>query len=122
MSSVFGIASFVIAVVGGLALFVLFAIAGYLEVTTPGGVDEKSAVAIFLGLGLILVWAVVLVGLILDAVRAEQRAVLRRLLRRFGVRPGGIGGAVRRRDLAAARIGGGEEEIGGASGRERVGQ
>lgn len=68
-----GIASFVIAVVGGLAVFVLFAIAGYLEVTTPGGVDEKSAVAIFLGLGLILVWAVVLVGLILGAVSAFNR-------------------------------------------------
>ncbi len=63
-----GIASFVIAVVGGLAVFVMFGIAGYMEVTTPGGIDESSPAAIFLGLGLIFVWAVVLVGLILGVV------------------------------------------------------
>src|SRR5262249_14243521 len=48
-----GIASFVIAVTVGLLEFVLLAIAGVLEVTTPGGIDENSPVAVVLGLTLL---------------------------------------------------------------------
>lgn len=45
-----GIASFVIAIVFGFALFVLIGLAGYQEVTNPGGMDENSAAAMVLGL------------------------------------------------------------------------
>lgn len=48
-----GIASFMIAIGMGLLEFVLFAAAGVLETTTPGGIDENSDVAIILGLALI---------------------------------------------------------------------
>jgi hypothetical protein len=58
-----GIASFVIAIVMGLAVFLLLAAAGVMEATTPGGMDEKSAAAILLGLMLIGSLMVCLVGL-----------------------------------------------------------
>jgi hypothetical protein len=48
-----GIASFVIAMGTGLLEFVLVIIAGILESTTPGGIDENSPPGILLGLGLI---------------------------------------------------------------------
>jgi hypothetical protein len=48
-----GIASFVIAIAMFVLEFVLIAVAGVLEVTTPGGIDEKSAAAILLGLGVL---------------------------------------------------------------------
>ena len=56
-----GIASFIISIVNGLFLFLLTAIAGIIETTTPGGMNEESPTAIvvglllFLGLGLNLV-------------------------------------------------------------------
>jgi hypothetical protein len=49
----FGVASFVLAVVTGILLFVLCAIAGIMETTAPGGIDENSPVMIVLGLLLI---------------------------------------------------------------------
>jgi hypothetical protein len=48
-----GIVSFVIAIAVGLFEFILVAIAGVLEVTTPGGIDENSPAAILLGLALV---------------------------------------------------------------------
>jgi len=47
-----GISSFVISLVGGFAMFLLFCVAGFMETTTPGGIDESSGVAVVLGLGL----------------------------------------------------------------------
>ncbi len=44
-----GIASFITSIVSGLLLFVLFVIAGMIEVSTPGGMDEHSAEAIIIG-------------------------------------------------------------------------
>jgi hypothetical protein len=48
-----GIVSFVIAIAVGLFEFILFAIAGVLETTTPGGIDENSPATILLGLALV---------------------------------------------------------------------
>jgi len=48
-----GIASFAIALAAGLLEFVLVIIAGILQSTTPGGIDENSPPAILLGLALI---------------------------------------------------------------------
>ncbi|MEW6026165.1 MAG: hypothetical protein AB1599_02575 [Planctomycetota bacterium] len=49
----FGIVSFIISLVIGVAEFIMVAIAGYMEMSTPGGIDDKSASAIILGLLLI---------------------------------------------------------------------
>ena len=58
-----GIASFMISIVSGLFLFLLVAIAGIIEATTPGGIDEESPVEIVLGLGIILGFGLNLVGI-----------------------------------------------------------
>jgi hypothetical protein len=44
-----GIASFVISVGAGLGIFLVFVVAGIMETTTPGGINEKSASAIIVG-------------------------------------------------------------------------
>lgn len=48
-----GIASFIISIPVGVLLFILFVIAGVLETTTPGGLDEESPMAVIIGLCLI---------------------------------------------------------------------
>jgi hypothetical protein len=58
-----GISSFVISLGAGFAMFVLFCVAGFMETTTPGGIDEKSGVAVVLGLVIFAVIAVHLLGL-----------------------------------------------------------
>jgi len=47
-----GVASFVISIVMALSGFGLILIAGVIEVTTPGGMNESSAIAIVLGLSI----------------------------------------------------------------------
>jgi hypothetical protein len=49
----FGIASFIISIVGGLAAFALIAAAGYMEASSPDGIDEESPVVVLLGLAMI---------------------------------------------------------------------
>lgn len=46
----FGIASFIISLAAAVGLFLLVVIAGVMEASAPGGIDEESAGAIFLGL------------------------------------------------------------------------
>jgi len=58
-----GISSFVISLAGGFAMFLLFCVAGFMETTTPGGIDENSGVAVVLGLVIFAVIAVHLLGL-----------------------------------------------------------
>lgn len=58
-----GISSFVISLGGGFAMFLLFCVAGYMETTTPGGIDEKSGIAVLLGLVIFAVIALHLLGL-----------------------------------------------------------
>jgi len=48
-----GIASFIFSIVAGILIFLLIVIAGVMEVSTPGGMDEKSAAAVIVGLLLI---------------------------------------------------------------------
>lgn len=45
-----GIASFVTSIVAGVLIFLLVIIAGVLEVSTPGGMDEESIAAVLIGL------------------------------------------------------------------------
>ncbi len=58
-----GIASFVIAIGVGCAEFILIAIAGIMEATTPGGMDEESPQAIMVGLGILAGLALCLPGI-----------------------------------------------------------
>lgn len=48
-----GIASLVIALVAGFSELVLVGYAGYLEATTPGGMDEDSVTAVMVGLSML---------------------------------------------------------------------
>ena len=47
-----GIAAFVISIVMAVVAFGLITFAGVFEATTPGGIDEESALAVVAGLGL----------------------------------------------------------------------
>ena len=58
-----GIASLVVAVVAGLTAFSLVVIAGVMEVSTPGGVDEDSPAVMLVGLGIMGVVALNFLGL-----------------------------------------------------------
>jgi hypothetical protein len=49
-----GIASFIISIVVGIAVFVMIVVAAVAESASPDGVDEESPVAIILGLGLLM--------------------------------------------------------------------
>jgi hypothetical protein len=59
----FGIASFIIGLAVGFFDFVLFAIAGVLDATKPGGLDDESPAAILLGLILFGLAFINLVGI-----------------------------------------------------------
>jgi hypothetical protein len=48
----FGIASFLIAIAVGLFEFTIFVVAGVLEASQPGGMDENSPEAVLLGLAM----------------------------------------------------------------------
>ncbi len=48
-----GIASFCISIAAGVFIFFTFVIAGAIEATTPGGMDEESVTAVLVGLALI---------------------------------------------------------------------
>ena len=58
-----GIASFVTAIVGGLSFFLLCGALGYMEMNTPGGVDQTSKAVMLLGLGIILTIFILLISL-----------------------------------------------------------
>ncbi len=58
-----GIASFVMSLFVGIFDFFLVFIAGMVEATSPGGMDEKSTIAVVLGLLLFLGFGLCLVGI-----------------------------------------------------------
>jgi len=58
-----GITSFVLAIVAGLTALALVVIAGVMEASTPGGMDEESPQAIIVGLGIFGVVALNLLGI-----------------------------------------------------------
>lgn len=45
-----GIASFVVSITAAIFIFVLIAVAGALELSTPGGIDEESVSVMMIGL------------------------------------------------------------------------
>ena len=57
------VASFVTAIVGGLLFLTLGVSIGYMELNTPGGIDETSKAVILMGFGIILALFVLLISL-----------------------------------------------------------
>ncbi len=70
-----GVASFVISILAGILIFIVFAVAGSLEVSTPGGIDENSTEAIMIGLAIIglLFFNVLAVGLGIGGLLQKER-------------------------------------------------
>jgi uncharacterized membrane protein len=58
-----GIVSFITSIVSGILIFLLIVIAGAMEVSTPGGMDEESAGAMMVGLFLFVFLGASLVAL-----------------------------------------------------------
>ncbi len=58
-----GIASFITSIIAGILIFLLIAVAGVMEASTPGGMDEESAGTIVVGLLLIAFLGASLVAL-----------------------------------------------------------
>jgi hypothetical protein len=69
-----GIASFVGSLASGFFSFVLLFVAGLLEATTPGGIDEDSAGAIVLGLSLLAIMGIAIASLVLGICGLCQKA------------------------------------------------
>ena len=70
-----GISSFVISIIGSVCMFVLFALAGAMETSRPGGMDERSAQVVVLGLLIIamLFMNLVAVGLGVAGLLQKER-------------------------------------------------
>ena len=58
-----GVASFVTSLISGVVIFLLLAVAGVMEASTPGGISEDSLSAMVVGLILLLFLGVALVAL-----------------------------------------------------------
>ena len=58
-----GIASFITSIVSGILIFLVIVIAGVMEASTPGGMDEESAGAVMVGLFLFAFLGAALVAL-----------------------------------------------------------
>jgi hypothetical protein len=67
-----GIASFVIALLVGVAVLILVVAAGVIEASTPGGMDEESPVVIAIGLGIFAAVFGALIGGVLGIVGVAQ--------------------------------------------------
>ncbi|EGN76467.1 hypothetical protein A28LD_0210 [Idiomarina sp. A28L] len=58
-----GLGSFYTSIVSGIILIILIVSAGYLEASSPGGMDEESSAAIVIGLLMLLSLAASLIAL-----------------------------------------------------------
>ena len=58
-----GIASFITSIVSGILIFIVIVIAGVIEESTPGGMDEESAGAAMVGFAAIALLSAELVAL-----------------------------------------------------------
>ena len=58
-----GIASFITSIISGILTLVLIGVAGVMQASTPGGMDEKSAGAVVVGLFMIFFLGASLVAL-----------------------------------------------------------
>jgi hypothetical protein len=67
-----GIASFVLSLLSGIGLFVLFAVAGYMESQSPAGMSEEDPTTMLLGVALIAAGMGQFLAFILGAVGLFQ--------------------------------------------------
>jgi len=67
-----GIVSFIISLVCMLLLFLCVCFAGYLEITTEGGIDETAQAVMLIGLGIMALMAGLFVSFILGVVGLFQ--------------------------------------------------
>lgn len=68
-----GIAAFVISILLTIGVFVLLGVAGYMETSSPGGLDENSIEAVVLGLFVIASGVALLIGAGLGLAGVLQR-------------------------------------------------
>ena len=68
-----GIASFITSIFSGICLFLTFVAAGVMEASTPGGIDETSPLAVFVGLCMFAFLFIALVALGLGIAGIVQR-------------------------------------------------
>ncbi len=73
--SILGIASFITSIASGLFLFLLLVIAGVMDASTLGGIDEKSAGAVVVGsfLFALLLASLVALGLGIGGLIQKER-------------------------------------------------
>ena len=69
----FGVASFIISIAVGLLLFIVFAIAGFIQASTPGGMDQHSIKALVIGLSIIGLFLFDIVAAVLGIIGLFQR-------------------------------------------------
>ena len=69
----FGVASFIISISVGLLMFLVFVIAGIIQVTTPGGMDKESIQAIIVGLSIIALLLFDILAVVLGIVGLFQK-------------------------------------------------
>ena len=50
----YGVTSFIMSITIGILLFILFAVAGVVAASTPGGMDKQSMQAMVIGFGIII--------------------------------------------------------------------
>lgn len=60
-----GIVSFIASIVTGILMLVVFLVAGLMEVSTPGGIDENSPAAVLVGLFFFALLGAAAIGLAL---------------------------------------------------------
>ncbi|NPU98397.1 MAG: hypothetical protein HPY51_14465 [Candidatus Omnitrophica bacterium] len=68
-----GVASFITSIVSGIFLFLLIVIAGVMEASTPGGIDEHSAVMVGLFLFAFMGGALIALGLGIGGLLQKER-------------------------------------------------
>lgn len=68
-----GVAAFIVALVSAVMIFILVIVAGVLEATTPGGMDEESVAAMTVGLLLMLFMLATLIAIGLSIAGLVQK-------------------------------------------------
>ena len=68
-----GITSFVMSILNIILMFIMVGIAGYLQATIPGGLNEKSPQAVIVGLIVIFIFVMVAVSIILSIVSLTRK-------------------------------------------------
>ena len=69
----FGVASFIISILAGLLMFLVFVIGTIMQLSTPGGMDQQSIQAMLVGLSIIALLFIDIVAVVLGIVGLFQK-------------------------------------------------